>query len=60
MAEHILKLPLPLYRWVCQACGKFTEVNGARDDLHDSSCVHWAIKCRADKRDGKWVALEVL
>lgn len=46
------------FRWVCSGCGKFTEVNGDVHSLHDSTCVHWAIKCQSEKVGGKWVALD--
>lgn len=45
------------FRWVCQACGKFTSVNASVDDLHDTSCRTWAVKVRPDKINDKWVLL---
>jgi hypothetical protein len=47
----------PDQRWVCEACGRHTELGARRDSLHDSACVSWAVLCLGDKVDGKWRAI---
>lgn len=44
----------PSERWVCTACGKYTEPGASRDDMGDTSCVHWAIRCHRDRVGGLW------
>lgn len=48
----------PAQRWVCTACGKATDLGETRYALRDTSCLHWAVLCHADKdAEGRWVAL---
>lgn len=44
-------------RWVCGACGRYTEPGARRDTLRDTACVQHAVLCRADKLDGAWHAV---
>lgn len=45
-------------RWVCTACGKFTELGGDALDLHDTSCVHYAALCHGTREPGQpWKAV---
>lgn len=45
-------------RWVCYACGKYTEPGAPRDALGDSACIVWALLCDAARGDdGRWLAV---
>jgi hypothetical protein len=49
----------PDERWVCGACGKYTDLGGLRTDLRDSACFLHAVLCEGEKRaDGKWHAIQ--
>lgn len=44
-------------RWVCGACGRVSEPGTARNTMRDTSCMHWAVLCWAEQRDGRWFAV---
>ena len=53
------RLALPDQRWVCAACGKHAACGADRDTLGDTSCVMWAVLCKGERVDSKWVAVEL-
>jgi len=45
----------PDQRWVCGACGKYTQIGAHRESLRDTSCIMHAVLCQAERgSDGLW------